>query len=70
MPANREKGVVEIQFRDLQRDQEGDHLGLAKQKEEKKEIFTKVIMKCLWRWGCLCCGADMEAQFSTTDSIS
>ncbi|KAG7255268.1 hypothetical protein CRUP_029799 [Coryphaenoides rupestris] len=37
MPANREKGVVEIQFRDIQR----DHLGLAKQKEEKKEIFTK-----------------------------
>ena len=41
MPACREKSVVEIQFRDIQRDQEG-HLGLSKQKEEKKEIFTKV----------------------------
>ena len=41
MPACREKSVVEIQFRDIQRDQEGN-LGLSKQKEEKKEIFTKV----------------------------
>ncbi|KAG7262508.1 hypothetical protein CRUP_006397, partial [Coryphaenoides rupestris] len=47
MPANREKGVVEIQLRDIQRDQEGDHLGLAKQKEEKKEIFTKVVIRRL-----------------------
>ncbi|CAL8320098.1 unnamed protein product [Merluccius merluccius] len=50
MPASREKSVVEIQFRDILRDQEGN-LGFSKQqqqqKEEKKEIFTKVVIRRL-----------------------
>lgn len=38
---SRERGVVEIQLRDAQREQDSVTTNL-KQKEEKKEIFTKV----------------------------
>ncbi|XP_056146063.1 regulator of nonsense transcripts 3A isoform X2 [Lampris incognitus] len=42
----REKSVVEIQFRDIQREQEGLS-GNPKQKEEKKEVFSKVVIRRL-----------------------
>lgn len=38
---SRERGVVEIQLRDAQREQESVTAN-SKHKEEKKEIFTKV----------------------------
>lgn len=41
MTAGKEKSVVEIQFRDVPREQENTP-GNPKQKEEKKEVFTKV----------------------------
>ncbi|XP_076021828.1 regulator of nonsense transcripts 3A [Genypterus blacodes] len=46
MTANKEKSAVEIQFRDLPREQ--DNLpGNPKQKDEKKEVFTKVVIRRL-----------------------
>lgn len=39
--AARERRIVEIQFRDLPRDQDSISTN-PKQKEEKKEVFTKV----------------------------
>lgn len=39
MAVGKEKGVVELQFRDIPREQENTP---PKQKEEKKEVFTKV----------------------------
>uniref|UniRef100_A0A8C3A3Q8 UPF3A regulator of nonsense mediated mRNA decay n=1 Tax=Cyclopterus lumpus TaxID=8103 RepID=A0A8C3A3Q8_CYCLU len=46
MTAGKEKSVVEIHFRDAPREQEstGAHL---KPKEEKKEVFTKVVIRRL-----------------------
>lgn len=41
MTVGKEKSVVEIQFRDIPREQENTS-GNPKQKEEKKEVFTKV----------------------------
>lgn len=41
MTVGKEKSVVEIQFRDIPREQENIPENL-KQKEEKKEVFTKV----------------------------
>ena len=41
MTVGKEKNVVEIKFRDIQREQENTP-GNPKQKEEKKEVFTKV----------------------------
>lgn len=41
MTVGKEKCVVEIQFRDIPREQENTS-GNSKQKEEKKEVFTKV----------------------------
>ncbi|XP_047456213.1 regulator of nonsense transcripts 3A isoform X1 [Mugil cephalus] len=46
MTVGKEKGVVEIQFRDLPRDQENAP-GNPKQKEEKKEVFSKVVIRRL-----------------------
>ncbi|XP_017550780.1 regulator of nonsense transcripts 3A isoform X1 [Pygocentrus nattereri] len=43
---SRERGIVEIQFRDAQREQESASAN-QKQKEEKKEIFTKVVIRRL-----------------------
>lgn len=43
----KEKSVVEIQFRDIPGEQENAS-GNTKQKEEKKEVFTKVGIEC-WR---------------------
>lgn len=49
MTAGKDKCLVEIQFRDLPREQ--DNLpGNNKQKEEKKEVFTKVCSRS-------CCGS-------------
>ncbi|XP_028846928.1 regulator of nonsense transcripts 3A isoform X1 [Denticeps clupeoides] len=44
--AGREKGVVEIHFRDIQRDRD-DVATSPKVKEEKKEVFTKVVIRRL-----------------------
>lgn len=41
MTAGKEKTVVELQFRDIPGEQENTP-GNLKQKEEKKEVFTKV----------------------------
>lgn len=41
MTAGKEKIVVELQFRDIPGEQE-NATGNPKQKEEKKEVFTKV----------------------------
>ncbi|XP_072542284.1 regulator of nonsense transcripts 3A isoform X2 [Salminus brasiliensis] len=43
---SRERSIVEIQFRDSQREQESSSAN-QKQKEEKKEIFTKVVIRRL-----------------------
>ncbi|XP_046697061.1 regulator of nonsense transcripts 3A isoform X2 [Silurus meridionalis] len=43
---NRERGVVEIQLRDAPREQENATAN-SKHKEEKKEIFTKVVIRRL-----------------------
>ncbi|GAA6108277.1 regulator of nonsense transcripts 3A isoform X1 [Tachysurus ichikawai] len=43
---SRDRGVVEIQLRDAQRDQDSATANL-KHKEEKKEIFTKVVIRRL-----------------------
>lgn len=68
MTVGKEKSVVEIQFRDIPGEQENAS-GNAKQKEEKKEIFTKVGIEC-WR-----CRSKKKKQtwtevgsFSTADS--
>lgn len=45
MTVGKEKSVVEIQFRDIPGEQE-NACANAKQKEEKKEIFTKVGVEC------------------------
>lgn len=44
MTVAKDKGVVEIQFRDVPREQENAP-GNPKQKEEKKEVFTKVARR-------------------------
>lgn len=41
MTAGKEKNVVELQFRDIPGEQEHTP-GSAKQKDEKKEVFSKV----------------------------
>ncbi|KAG7238806.1 hypothetical protein INR49_030350 [Caranx melampygus] len=46
MTVGKEKNVVEIQFRDIPRDQENTPCN-PKQKEEKKEVFTKVVIRRL-----------------------
>ncbi|XP_041936406.1 regulator of nonsense transcripts 3A isoform X2 [Alosa sapidissima] len=46
MTESRERSIVEIQFRDIQRDQENVTPG-PKVKEEKKEVFTKVVIRRL-----------------------
>lgn len=48
MTVGQEKSVVEIQFRDLPGEQDNAS-GNTKQKEEKKEVFTKVGTE---RWRC------------------
>lgn len=45
MTVGKEKSVVEIQFRDNTGEQENAS-GNTKQKEEKKEVFTKVGIEC------------------------
>uniref|UniRef100_A0A3B4U4D4 UPF3A regulator of nonsense mediated mRNA decay n=1 Tax=Seriola dumerili TaxID=41447 RepID=A0A3B4U4D4_SERDU len=46
MTVGKEKNVVEIQFRDIPREQENTPCN-PKQKEEKKEVFTKVVIRRL-----------------------
>lgn len=46
MTVGKEKSVVEIQFRDIPREQENIP-GNFKPKEEKKEVFTKVGSRAL-----------------------
>ena len=46
MTVGKDKTVVEIQFRDIPRDQE-NCAGGNRQKEEKKEVFTKVRSRVL-----------------------
>ncbi|XP_031442666.1 regulator of nonsense transcripts 3A isoform X4 [Clupea harengus] len=46
MTESRERSIVEIQFRDIQRDQE-NVTASPKVKEEKKEVFTKVVIRRL-----------------------
>ncbi|KAM9709679.1 regulator of nonsense transcripts 3A isoform 2-T2 [Menidia menidia] len=46
MTVGKEKSVVELQFRDIPADQENT-LGNQKPKEEKKEVFTKVVIRRL-----------------------
>ncbi|XP_062862230.1 regulator of nonsense transcripts 3A isoform X2 [Trichomycterus rosablanca] len=46
MTGSRDRSVVEIQFRDAQREQD-INLANSKHKEEKKEIFTKVVIRRL-----------------------
>ncbi|XP_021452560.1 regulator of nonsense transcripts 3A isoform X1 [Oncorhynchus mykiss] len=46
MPGGRAKIVVEIQFRDIPREQDAVFVN-SKQKEEKKEVFTKVVIRRL-----------------------
>ncbi|MEQ2311924.1 regulator of nonsense transcription [Ameca splendens] len=46
MTAGKEKGIVEIQLKDVPREQENVPAS-AKQKEEKKELFTKVVIRRL-----------------------
>lgn len=48
MIVGKEKSVVEIQFREIPGEQE-NACGNTKQKEEKKEVFTKVGIEC---WLC------------------
>lgn len=79
MTVGKEKSVVEIQFRDLPREQENTP-GNPKQKEEKKEVFTKVRSRAFSdALHCLRCVENMEEeeeerrrrkwdQFSTADS--
>lgn len=75
MTVGKEKGVVEIQFRDIPREQENAP-GNPKQKEEKKEIFTKVGRRASARCRIVYAvrRVDMEAastelvDFSTADS--
>lgn len=45
MIVGKEKSVVEIQFRDIPGEQDNAS-GNTKQKEEKKEVFTKVGIEC------------------------
>lgn len=50
MTVGKEKNVVEIKFRDIPREQENTGVN-PKQKEEKKEVFTKVrlsrgVLRC------------------------
>lgn len=47
MTVGKEKSVIEIQFRDVPGEQENAS-GNTKQKEEKKEVFTKVGIECWW----------------------
>lgn len=73
MTGGREKSVVEIQFRDIPREQEGNTVN-SKQKEEKKEVFTKVREQLL-RYGALfmLCREQIWRRwdrFSTVDSDS
>ncbi|XP_035628972.1 regulator of nonsense transcripts 3A-like isoform X1 [Oncorhynchus keta] len=46
MTGGREESVVEIQFRDIPRGQDAVFVD-SKQKEEKKEVFTKVVIRRL-----------------------
>ncbi|XP_055008704.1 regulator of nonsense transcripts 3A isoform X2 [Boleophthalmus pectinirostris] len=46
MTVAKEKSTVEIQFRDIPSEQDNTS-GNAKQKEEKKEVFTKVVIRRL-----------------------
>ncbi|XP_055086801.1 regulator of nonsense transcripts 3A isoform X2 [Periophthalmus magnuspinnatus] len=46
MPVAKEKGSVEIQFRDIPSEQDNTSAN-AKHKEEKKELFTKVVIRRL-----------------------
>ncbi|XP_066562882.1 regulator of nonsense transcripts 3A isoform X1 [Amia ocellicauda] len=46
LTGGRERRIVEIQFRDLPRDQDGIPTN-TKHKEEKKEVFTKVVIRRL-----------------------
>ncbi|XP_075887194.1 regulator of nonsense transcripts 3A isoform X3 [Nelusetta ayraudi] len=46
MTAGKEKNVVELQFRDIPGEQEHTP-GSAKQKDEKKEVFSKVVLRRL-----------------------
>uniref|UniRef100_A0A674NK89 UPF3A regulator of nonsense mediated mRNA decay n=1 Tax=Takifugu rubripes TaxID=31033 RepID=A0A674NK89_TAKRU len=46
MTVGKEKSVVEIQFRDIPGEQENTSNN-TKQKEEKKEVFTKVVLRRL-----------------------
>uniref|UniRef100_A0A8C6SN66 UPF3A regulator of nonsense mediated mRNA decay n=1 Tax=Neogobius melanostomus TaxID=47308 RepID=A0A8C6SN66_9GOBI len=46
MTVSKEKSTVEIQFRDIPREQDNTSAN-AKQKEEKREIFTKVVIRRL-----------------------
>uniref|UniRef100_A0A8C7T0F0 UPF3 domain-containing protein n=1 Tax=Oncorhynchus mykiss TaxID=8022 RepID=A0A8C7T0F0_ONCMY len=46
MTGGREESVVEIQFRDIPRGQDAVSVN-SKQKEEKKEVFTKVVIRRL-----------------------
>ncbi|KAL2081334.1 hypothetical protein ACEWY4_023187 [Coilia grayii] len=46
MTESRERSIVEIQFRDIQRDQD-NVTASPKVKEEKKEVFTKVVIRRL-----------------------
>ncbi|KAM4559128.1 regulator of nonsense transcripts 3A isoform 2-T2 [Odontesthes bonariensis] len=46
MTVGKEKSVVELQFRDIPTDQESTP-GNPKQKEEKKEVFSKVVIRRL-----------------------
>lgn len=66
MTVGKEKSIVEIHFRDIPGDQENAS-GNTKQKEEKKEVFTKVGIEC-WR-----CRSGNQTwtevgSFSTADS--
>lgn len=49
MTVGKDKSVVEIQFRDVPREQENTS-GNIKQKEEKKEVFTKVGIQTFAKW--------------------
>lgn len=65
--ASREKGVVEIRFRDIPREQDNTP-GSLKQKEEKKEVFTKVGGRTFATVFTLLI-TNMEDGFSTADSV-
>lgn len=51
MAVGKDKSVVEIQFRDIPGEQESAS-GNIKQKEEKKEVFTKVGVEGDRPWRC------------------